>query len=280
MRFFFRALARLPLPALYAVSGLLYVVGYRLVGYRRRTVRDNLARVFPEKTAAERRQIERAYYRHLCRLIVETVKLLHISDDELRRRVRVVNAELIDRLAAEGRPIVLYAAHYGNWEWAQAITLYYSVPDATAEVYHPLSDPASARLMAEIRGRFRTTAVPQRQCFRAFLRMKEQYRSWVMAFIADQRPGGAQHHWTQFLGQRTAYAPGGDEIGRRLGAAFVYLDIECPALGHYRMTFRPLQPADPAAPDAYFLEYLRLLEARIRQQPAYWLWSHKRWKGE
>jgi len=46
---FCRLLAALPFCALYAISDFAYLLVYKLVGYRRRVVRANLASAFPRK---------------------------------------------------------------------------------------------------------------------------------------------------------------------------------------------------------------------------------------
>ena len=58
-------LASLPLRVLYVVSDALYVLLRHVLGYRRRTVRSNLRNSFPEKTAAELRDIEKKFYQYI-----------------------------------------------------------------------------------------------------------------------------------------------------------------------------------------------------------------------
>ena len=41
--------------------------------YRRKVTRTNLANAYPERTARERRKIERAYYHHISDLLVEGI---------------------------------------------------------------------------------------------------------------------------------------------------------------------------------------------------------------
>ena len=93
---FFRILSLLPLGVLYVLSDFEYLLVYRLIGYRRKIVRRNLTTSFPEKSAAELRKIERAFYRWFCDYFFEAVKLLTISDAELRRRFQVYGSEEVE----------------------------------------------------------------------------------------------------------------------------------------------------------------------------------------
>ena len=102
------AVALLPFGALYALSDALAWVAASVVRYRRRLVEANIAAAFPDKTEAERRDIVKRFYRNFTDVFVETIKLLHISDDEMRRRMVFEDIEHVERIAKDGRSIGLY----------------------------------------------------------------------------------------------------------------------------------------------------------------------------
>ena len=85
--FLLKGISRLPLSVLYILSDISFIVVYYLVGYRRKVVRTNVANAFPEKSHKERRQIERRFFRFLCDYAFETIPLLSMSADEMRRRM-------------------------------------------------------------------------------------------------------------------------------------------------------------------------------------------------
>lgn len=275
---FFSLLALLPLKVLYAISYMLYVFLHKIARYRRAIVRQNLSASFPEMDAVGRKAVEREFYRHLCDNIVETVKLLHVSDREIDRRVKVSGGELIESISAEGRPIVVFLGHYGNWEWVPAVTRHFSRPEINAQIYRPLHDKAFDRLMLKVRSRFNSISIPQKKAFRTLLGMRATHGTFMVGFISDQHPNGSvRHHWTCFLNQDTPYSAGGEEIGERVGAAYVYLDVEKTARGHYLMTFKKMDAGQDTGPYPYTRLYMKMLERTIRRQPAYWLWTHRRW---
>ena len=112
----FRVLACLPLRVLYLLSDMAFVMVYYIARYRRRVVDDNLSQCFPAMTAEERNGIRRRFYRNFCDTFVEAVKLLHISDSEMCRRMKFVNTDLIDNMLAQGKSVAIYFSHCGNWE--------------------------------------------------------------------------------------------------------------------------------------------------------------------
>lgn len=273
------AFARLPLGVLYLFSDALYLFLYKIGGYRRRVVKDNLHRVFPGMMPRERLRIERGFYHHLCDCMVEAVKLLHISDAEADRRIEVCNAGLVDSLAEDNHSVFIFLGHYGNWEWVPAIMGHFSVPDLGGQIYKPLSDKVMNELMLKIRSRFGTISIPQDDALRTMLAIKRDGKRAVVGFISDQRPNSSNlYNWTEFLGQETAFTVGTERIGRKIGARYVYLDVEKLSRGHYRLTFKPMDISGREGEEyPYTLEFLRMLEETIRRAPHLWLWSHKRW---
>lgn len=134
-------------------------------------------------------------------------------------------------------------------------------------------------LMLRIRSRFNTTLVTQQEAIRFLLRKYRSNEQFLVGFISDQRPNSQNlHNWTQFLHQDTAFAVGGEEIGKHVKAHYFFLHVEKPRRSHYVMTFQEVRPEDDKTKFPYTLQYLRMMEANICKQPELWLWSHNRWK--
>lgn len=271
--------AFLPLCILYFISNGMYYIVYYIVKYRRETVKENLRNSFPEKNDRERKMIERKFYRHFCDCIVETIKLLNLSDKEIDKRINVTNGHLIEQLAKDGAPIILFLGHYGNWEWTPAVTRHYTHPSLNGQIYRPLHDCTMEQVMLKIRSRFHTLSIPQKSAFRTLIKMRQENRQFLIGFVADQRPNsGNLYYWTTFLNQDTAYSTGGEEIGKRTDAHFVYLETEKPKRGYYKMTFHVISPLKDEKEYPYTRQFMNMMESSIRRAPEYWLWSHKRWR--
>ena len=274
-------LALLPLRVLYVFGGVLSFAMHRIVRYRLKVVRKNLQQSFPEKTESELRAIEKDFYSYFGDLIVETVKLLHISDRQIRRRVEIRNQDVVERYADEGRPVILFLAHYCNWEWVPAIAMLVDRPRRMGALYKPLRNKVMDAVMLRLRSRFPIACIPVKTAYRCLVEMRTEGPSFMIGFIADQRAlGGNLKHWTTFMGQETSYFAGGETIGDRIDARYVYLEVERPRRGYYVMTFKRIEPSVDIATGEfpYTREYFRMLEKTIRHAPAYWLWSHNRWK--
>jgi KDO2-lipid IV(A) lauroyltransferase len=240
-------------------------------------VHNNLVNSFPEKSEKEIREIEKKFYRHFCDYVLETVKLMHISDEEMRRRLRFTNPELIEQLRGDGKPFFVYLGHQCNWEYVISITMWTHPELAACQIYHPLSNKAMDKLMYRMRSRFNSVGIPQKQTLRAMLTMLREGKHPLLGLIADQRPPRRPApQWTTFLNQDTAIITGGEVMGTKLNAHFVYGSMRCVKRGYYELTFAPITPVE-GEEYGYSKQYMRMLEEDIKAQPHMWLWTHKRW---
>ncbi len=277
-RVLFTSLALLPFRVLYCISDGVRMILQHVMKYRRGVIRMNLRHSFPEKTDEELREIEQDFYKQFADNIVETAKLLHISDKQVDRRIKVEGGEIVDRLIEEGHPVVMYLGHYANWEYVPAVVRHFSKPRLCAQVYKPLHDKAFDRLMLKVRSRFNPVSLPQERVFRTMVRWHRDNVPFIIGFVADHRSNSSvSHHATTFLGQHTPFNPGGEEIGKHVNAAYLYLDVEKTGRGHYRMTLKPIKPHSLEGDSPYTRRYYEMLEETIRRRPGLWLWSHRRW---
>lgn len=279
-----RALALLPLGALYVISDGVALLLRHVVRYRRKVVRKNLAESFPDKSAAELRDIERRFYRNFADYIFETIKLLHISNKEMSRRMIFENIELVDRLLGEGRSIAVYFSHCGNWEWAPSITLHTAFPPdrgaVYGQVYRPLRNRWFDTMMLRIRSRFGSHSYPKKTVLRDLIKEKRTGLPAMVGFMSDQKPShGDTIHVVSFLNHPTAIITGTETLARRLDMAAIYWDMEKVSRGHYKITNRLISDRLADEPQYSITDrYAAMLEKTIMRDPAVWLWSHKRWK--
>lgn len=272
-----KAIAIWPYWLLHAFSSVLYPIVYYVVRYRRDVTRKNLQRAFPEKSIKEIVVIEKTFYRHFCDYVMETLKLMHISDKQMRRHMRFTNPELIEQLRTDGRPIFLYLGHQCNWEYVISITMWTHPDFQAVQIYHPLKNKCMDKVMYRLRSRFNSVGVPQKQALRAVLTMIREGKQPLLGLIADQRPPrNPEPEWMEFLNQDTPIITGGEVMGRKLNAHFVYGSMRCVRRGYYELTFLPIEPVE-GEEYGYSKQYMRMLEKDIIAQPHMWLWTHNRW---
>ncbi len=273
-----RVFASLPLSVLYAISGPACFLMRRVFHYRRRVVFDNLRRAFPQKDEKEIHRIAGAFYHHLANLLVETIKVMDFSQDELSARIRFRNRELIDRYFEQGRSVVAVSAHYGNWEWLQGLAG--EIRHHPVAVYKPLSDKRMNEIMNRQRSRFGAEMVSMRDIIRTLRRHHRQGRPTLTMFISDQSPVWEEiQYWTPFMNQLTPVYLGPEKIAREFGMAVVFFRMHVLGRGSYEVEIVPVcENAKAEKEFAITGKHVGILQETIEDNPGFWLWSHRRWK--
>ena len=278
-----RILSRLPLPLLYFVAdALVYPLMYHVVRYRRAVVAKNLRMSFPEKSAKQRRDLERQFYRRFASTIMEIIYGYRISDEEMRERFVFENVELVEELAHKNKGVFFMLGHLGNWEWIADIGKRYTDTSIKEyNVYRQQKSPSADQAMLALRlKRGGGGCIEKKQLLRQLVAMRHADHPITIGLISDQKPSPRNAHvWTTFLNQETAFLDGGEVLARKFGYAVTYVHVESPKRGYYRARFEVITD-NPAAtnPTEITLAYARLLEQNILESPELWLWTHNRWK--
>jgi Kdo2-lipid IVA lauroyltransferase/acyltransferase len=267
--------ASLPFWLLYKVSDFMYFL-IRLSGYRKQVVLKNLRNSFPEKSEKEIKSLCAAYYRYLCDLTLETFKTIKMTKAETLERCIFHHQDWLTKLHEEKKSIIIVMGHYGNWEWAgPSFTL--NTPFQLVVIYRPLSHPYFEKMMVGMRTRFGTRITPVEKTLRDMVAFKEEITA--TAFIADQTATAKNAYWTNFLNQDTAVFTGPEKLARRFNYPVVYMHVQCMRRGYYEVTPELLFSTPQEAGENEISEvFTKRLEQEIIRDPAYWLWSHKRWK--
>lgn len=268
-----------PMRAHYIMSDIIYFLLYRIIGYRRKTVRWNLTSAFPEKDEQEIKQIERRFYHWFCDYFVETIKMMTISEAEMRRRMVFKGTDAINQLVNEGTSCAVMLGHYCNWEWISTLPMSVNSSAVCAELYHPIENLDFDRLFLYIRQRFGSICIPMEETLRHIVKYQREERPLVIGYIADQKPNWRNIHlWMPFLNHMTPVFTGSERIVKRTRQAAFYGDVRRIKRGYYECEFKLIEKSSETMPDYQLTErYMQELERTIRRDPALWLWSHDRW---
>ncbi|MEO8754342.1 MAG: lysophospholipid acyltransferase family protein [Casimicrobiaceae bacterium] len=272
-----RVVSSLPLSVLYALTGAAMFLILRVLRLRLDVVRGNIRGCFPQLDSGEVNRIAAAYYRQVGQMVAEAFKAAALPATTLTRRVTVKNLQLAQDLLAQGRPVLLIAAHQANWEWAlHTMSLQLGYPLDVG--YKPIRSAWAERAMYAIRSRFGAHMVPAKELLPDLLQRRHIVRG--IAMLADQEPTSSDHkHWLKFLGRDTAFYMGAEQMARATRYASLFVALRRVRRGHYELEFMPLGAAgEKLEPGELTTRYARLVEAQILAAPADWTWSHRRWK--
>lgn len=266
----------LPYPVLYLLSDGLYVVIYKLVGYRKKVVLQNIANSFPQKTNEEHLEIVNAFYKHLCDLVVESIKVFTISEKQVQERFKFVNPEYIDRFFDQGQSVILAGGHYNNWELF-AVAIHDAIKHKAVALYKPLSNAFFDEKMRSSRGKYGLEMISTKASREEFEK-KDTLRAIILG--VDQFPGRSTNcYWTNFLNQDTAMIFGMEKYSKEYEYPVLYGRINKVKRGYYTFEFTDAIENPKATGYGEITKKINgLLEKDIIAKPEYWLWSHKRWK--
>ncbi|MGZ8364032.1 MAG: lysophospholipid acyltransferase family protein [Caulobacteraceae bacterium] len=241
-----------------------------------RVAMTNVAFAFPDLSEAERKRIVRDHWDNLGRTGVEFVLADRIS--VASGRIEIEGAENVLKLAREGRPAILISGHFANWEAMPAAATAHGVPLIIS--YRRANNPYVDKRIVDERsgGGVHLFAAKGKDGSRALI--AELKKGGVLGFLNDQRDDNGVE--TPFFGRLVKTAPGPARMALTHGAAIVPIGVVRLKGVRFRVTAYPplmLKKTGDRQADltAAVAEINAFVEARIREQPGQWLWSHKRW---
>jgi KDO2-lipid IV(A) lauroyltransferase len=272
-----KTFALVPFWWLSVLSDLLAIVMMHLTCYRKKIILQNLRNAFPEKNDAEIARLVSAYYRHLADLLLESIKGLSLKKTQLQERFVYRNPEIFSPLFEKGESAILLGSHFGNWEWG-VLSFPLSVRHTVLGVYKPLKNSYLDNYLNSLRKQWGLHLVSMSQAGKAVIQQKGKPTIFVL--IADQTPSDIKNaHWVNFLNQETPFLNGMDKLARQTGYPVFYFEIKRLRRGRYEVHFYPLCEAKETLIEGETTRrFAAALERTIQENPANWLWSHRRWK--
>jgi len=275
---FLYLISYLPFKVLYLLSDLLYLLIYKVFGYREQVVTENLKNAFPGKSHREIETIRSGYYRHFCDLCLETIKTLSVSPSLLQKHFKTGDISVLEHYFEEKQSVILVTGHLGSWEMGGAYLSQLPIHQLYV-IYRPMANKHFDRLFFKMRTRSGTKLYAKKDTFRGMLRNRKKVTA--TAFIADQSPKARSAHWMTFLNQDTAVFKGTEVIARKLDYPVVYLSFIRESRGQYCLNAELLVQHPKTLSENELTEmHTRRLEQDIIRYPETWLWSHRRWKHQ
>jgi KDO2-lipid IV(A) lauroyltransferase len=278
MSFVIRLISYLPLPILYLISDLLYLVARFILGYRKKVIDENLKFAFPEKSEKERKRIRNRFYRNFTDSFAETIKLLTISPKEFERRFEMINTQFLDEAVSSGTSGLLVSGHLFNWEMG-VIGINHAIRAPVETVYLKVNNLFFDNLINTIRTHFGGIVTEKKAFRRTMLTLAKSPR--VVLLGSDQRPPSSEKRYKRdFLNRPAVFFEGAEFLSKKMNAHVIYGEMTKIKRGHYRYKMIKLAepPFDEHLEHSITDKFCEMLEDNIRLQPDLYLWSHKRWK--
>jgi len=266
----------LPIQILYLISKIIRFIVYDILCYREKVVIDNIQNTFIEKSQTEVIKLKNNFYNYFFELIVEIIKLLSISNDELNKRFTFSNVNVIKEALKQNKSVIVVVGHYGNWEWAlrSASNL---IDTKIIGVYKRINNTIFEWLLLKIRSNTNVLPVEIKSLPRELVNDNEKK---IYAMVADQSPTLEQSNVRiNFLNRDTLVYTGFEKISKKYNMPVFYLNIKLISKGYYESTFEEINSKNINGKKLEITkEFFSKLENQIKSEPRLWLWSHKRWK--
>ncbi len=268
----------LPFPLLYLVSDFIYVIVYYIIGYRKKTVRENLTLAFPNLSKEELLKIEKKSYHHLCDTFLEMIKTMTISREEISKRYVFTNIEVYLDLEKKGKSIALMCAHYASYEWA--VSMNHHINFIGYGIYKKIANKYFDKLVRDIRSKFKAVLISTKETKSTIENNAKNNVLGVFGFASDQTPRFSQNlYWDSFLGIETPIHTGAETLAKRYDMNVIFLKGKKVKRGYYEASFEVLSEDVQSVPDFKISElFTRKVENQIKEAPEFYLWTHKRWK--
>ncbi len=267
----------LPFRIFYLFSDLIFLLVYYVIGYRKKTVTNNLKLVFPNKPEKEIVRIRKHFYKHMCDMFLEMIKTMSLSEKEMRKRFQITNIDYVVKLE-QRKNIMLMASHYASWEWG--IILQKDIKSKAFGVYKKIKNPYFDKLVRNIRAKYNSELISTKETIPTVLSNHRKGVKALYGFVSDQSPKlHKATHWVDFMNINVPAFTGSEMLAKKCDLAVCYLKVEKVKRGYYKATYIPLaeNPKDYnnfEITDLFFKE----VEKQLHEAPEYYLWTHKRWK--
>jgi Kdo2-lipid IVA lauroyltransferase/acyltransferase len=266
----------LPFFVLYGISNFFAFLLFYVIKYRKDIVLNNLRIAFPEKTEAERLAICKKFYLYFTDTFIESLKFISISKKQLLKR-STGDFDLINDLIEKGYNINILAGHQFNWEYANLLyAINLKIP--FVGIYGPISNKILGKIFYNFRERYGTILISAPDFKNKMHTVFD--KQYMLALAADQNPSDpASGYWLNFFGRPTPFVTGPEKGAIKKNAAVVYVGFKKIKRGHYRFdaTLLAAESANTKIGDLT-QRYRDILEKTIKQDPANYLWSHRRFK--
>jgi KDO2-lipid IV(A) lauroyltransferase len=271
-------LSILPFRVLYLFSDFVYLIIYYIIGYRKKTVRENIALALPHLSEKERLVIEKKSYQHMSDMFLEMIKTMSISESEMNKRFQFVNLEIYKELEKEGKSIALMCAHYASYEWV--ISINNKINFKGYAIYKRINNKYFDKLVRDIRSKFKANLITTKETIPT---IRENFKNNVLGiygFASDQSPKiSSAFHWNTFMGIEVPVHTGAEMLAKKYDMNVVFLKVEKVKRGYYQAQFQTLSENTSEVLNYEITDqFLKLVEQQIHEAPEYYLWTHKRWK--
>jgi len=271
-------ISMLPFRILYAISDVVYLMVYYLIGYRKKVVYHNLKLAFPEKSDKEIFEIRKKFYHHFTDVFIELIKSFTVSKEEVYKRYKYTNIDFFDELYKDGKSVILTGPHYANWEWIMSLDSFVKYKGYAA--FTKVENPYLNEKVLKSRVKFGTNLILTSKIIAEIKYNQKNNIQAMYGLLSDQSPQLSKtFYWREFFGVKVPIHTGAEMLAKRYDMNMVYIETKKVKRGYYETSFSLIANETKKHPDYELTDiFIEKVEKQVRAQPEYYFWTHKRFK--
>ena len=271
-------ISMLPFRILYAISDVVYLMVYYLIGYRKKVVYHNLKLAFPEKSDKEIFEIRKKFYHHFTDVFIELIKSFTVSKEEVYKRYKYTNIDFFDELYKDGKSVILTGPHYANWEWIMSLDSFVKYKGYAA--FTKVENPYLNEKVLKSRVKFGTNLILTSKIIAEIKYNQKNNIQAMYGLLSDQSPQLSKtFYWREFFGVKVPIHTGAEMLAKRYDMNMVYIETKKVKRGYYETSFSLISNETKKHPDYELTDiFIEKVEKQVRAQPEYYFWTHKRFK--
>jgi KDO2-lipid IV(A) lauroyltransferase len=268
----------LPFRLFYLFSNFIYFIIYHIIGYRKKTVRENIALALPHLSYEERLVIEKNSFSHLCDMFLEMIKTMSISEKEMDERFQFKNLDVYLDLEKKGKSIALVCAHYASYEWV--VSMNKNCHHDGIAIYKKIANRHFDELVKKIRSKFKARLITTKEVTTVMEENHKNNRLAVYGLASDQSPKiNANTYWRTFMGIEVPVHTGAEILAKKYDMNVIFLKVKKVKRGFYEAEFEVLSEDVKSVPNYEIMDaFVERVEKQILEEPSYYMWTHKRFK--
>lgn len=252
---------------------------YRLSLKHRLIALHNLMRSFPEKPLPEILETAQTSYASFALLFADSFAIPSLNKDNLHRWITLDGLENYEEAKKEGRGVLLFGAHFGNWEIGNAALALATGP--LVFLYRVFDSPMLERAITGGRASCGVTSLSKDKAMRPIIRLLKNGSTVHM--LIDQNVAWYDGVFVDFFGRKACTTSGLALLALHTKTPVLPVFTRRAADGRYLMeigrrvdmVFSGDKSADVLANTQRFTS---IIEEQIRRHPEQWFWLHQRWK--
>lgn len=256
-------------------------LGFLFARKTNRIIETNLNFVFENSLSKDEiKKIQKYSYFNMILWVQSLIENLDVSDEELKRTVKIENEDIIKDLVKEDKPIILISAHYGNIEMLSCYINKFVTPLSQVARESNFSEVdefiIKAREASGSKIIFKTGALKKL--------VKALMKKEAVSLLIDQNINSKDGEEVEFLGKKAYQTASTATLARKFNAYIIPVAIFNEENYNYKIkVYEPIIPikTDNEKDDIKQISQLEAnaISAIIYEDKKQWFWPHKRFKS-